>query len=140
MARRSARASSDQITAIRSGAGGSVFTQAELAQAVFVRNAFSTSQRSAGTIECRRCFRRDLFPFHGRGSQCTRQRAGHCLKQVNNGGELASIELIEELVCLLFFIRGCHQNSLLVYQCARLRDCQLPLEATSKLIARMTAR
>jgi hypothetical protein len=29
---------------------------------------------------------------------------------VNDGGELASIELIEELVRLLFFVRGCHQE------------------------------
>jgi hypothetical protein len=29
---------------------------------------------------------------------------------VNDGGELASIELIEELVRLLFFVRGYHQE------------------------------
>jgi len=29
---------------------------------------------------------------------------------VNHGGELASIELIEELVGLLFFVGGCHQE------------------------------
>jgi hypothetical protein len=28
---------------------------------------------------------------------------------VNDGGELTSIELIEELVRLLFFVRGCRQ-------------------------------
>jgi len=32
------------------------------------------------------------------------------LEQMNDGGELTSIELIEELVRLLFFIRGCHQG------------------------------
>jgi hypothetical protein len=42
----------------------------------------------------------------GRGGQRTRQRAGHHLEQVNDGGELASIELIEELVRLLFFVGG----------------------------------
>lgn len=75
-----------------------------------MRNAFSASERGAGTIERRRCFRRDLFLFHGRGSQRLRQRAGHHLKQMYDGGELASIELIEELVRLLFFVRGCHQG------------------------------
>jgi hypothetical protein len=29
---------------------------------------------------------------------------------MNDGGELASIELIEELVRLLFFVCGCHQE------------------------------
>lgn len=73
-------------------------------------NAFSASERGAGTVECRRCFRRDLFLFHGRGSQRMRQRAGHHPEQMEDGGELARIELIEELVCLLFFVRGCHQG------------------------------
>jgi len=74
-----------------------------------VRNAFSASQRSAGAVERGSRLRRDLFLFHGRGSQRTRQRAGHHLEQVNDGGELTSIELIEELVRLLFFVRGCRQ-------------------------------
>ena len=75
-----------------------------------MRNAFSASQRSAGAVERGSCFRRDLFFFHGGGSQPTRQRAGHHLEQVNGGGELASIELIEELVRLLFFVGGCDQE------------------------------
>jgi hypothetical protein len=29
---------------------------------------------------------------------------------MDDGGELTSIELIEELVRLLFFVRGCHQE------------------------------
>jgi hypothetical protein len=93
-----------QALAVRS------FTQAELAQDVFVRNAFSASERSAGAVECGSRLRRDHFLFHGRRSQGTRQRAGHHLEQVNDGGELASIELIEELVRLLFFVRWCHQK------------------------------
>jgi hypothetical protein len=48
-----------------------LFTQAELAQDIVVRNAFSASQRSAGTVECDRCFRRDLFFFRGaEASEC----------------------------------------------------------------------
>jgi len=86
------------------------FTQAELAQDVFVRNAFSASQRSAGAIERGSRLRRNLFLFHGRGGQRTRQRAGHHLEQMDDGGELASIKLIEELVRLLFFVGGCHQE------------------------------
>jgi len=38
----------------------------------------------------------------GAEAQRTRKRAGHHLEQMN-GGELASIELIQELVRLLFF-------------------------------------
>ena len=43
--------------------------QAELAQDLFVRNAFTASQRSAGPVECRGCFRRDLFVFDRRQSK-----------------------------------------------------------------------
>ena len=80
-----------------------------------MRNAFSASQRSAGAVERGRRLRRDLFLFHGRRSQGTRQRAGHHLEQVNDGGELASIELIEELVRLLFFVCGCHPGIVYLY-------------------------
>ncbi len=75
-----------------------------------MRNAFSASQRSTGAVEHGSRLRRDLFLFYGRGSQRMRQRAGHHLEQMDDGGELTSIELIEELVRLLFFIRGCHQE------------------------------
>src|SRR4029077_3502722 len=44
------------------------------------RNAFSASQRSAGAIERGSRLGRDLFLFYGRGSQRTRQRAGHHLE------------------------------------------------------------
>jgi hypothetical protein len=95
---------------MRWGAVGSVIYQAELAQDLFVGNALATRERSAGAVECRRCFGRDLFLFHRSGSQRTRQRTGHHLKQMDDGGELTSVELIEELVGLLFFVRGCHQE------------------------------
>jgi hypothetical protein len=95
---------------MRWGAVSSVIYPAKLAQDVFMRNAFATRERSAGAVECRRCFGRDLFLFHRSGSQRTRQRTGHHLKQVDNGGELPSVELIEELVSLLFFVRGYHQE------------------------------
>ena len=56
-----------QALAVRS------FTQAELAQDVFVRVAFSASERSAGTVERGSRLRRELFFFHWSGSQRTRQ-------------------------------------------------------------------
>jgi len=46
----------------------------------------------------------------GGRSQRTRQRPGHHLEQVNDGGELTSVELIEELVCFLFFVRRYHRE------------------------------
>jgi hypothetical protein len=84
--------------------------QAELAQDVFVRDAFSASQRSASAVKRGSRLRRNLFLFHRRGSERMRQRAGHHLEQVNDGGELTSVELIEELVCFLFLVRRCHQE------------------------------
>jgi hypothetical protein len=29
---------------------------------------------------------------------------------MDDSGELTSVELIEQLVCSLFFVRGCHQE------------------------------
>ena len=68
------------------------------------------ASEARAAVECRSRLRRELFLFHRSGSQRMRQRAGHHLEQMDDGGELARIELIEELVRLLFFVRGCHQE------------------------------
>ena len=75
-------------------------------------NAFPASERSAGAVERRCRFRRDLFLFHGSRSQRMRERAGHHLEQMNDGGELTSIEPVEELVRLLVSFAGAIRDSL----------------------------
>jgi hypothetical protein len=49
---------------------------------------------------------------------------------MNDGGELTSIELIEELMRLLFFVRGCRQG--IVYEstdarCRATVRCSIPI-------------
>ena len=67
-------------------------------------------QPLASLIECLDLFRCERLVIHGSIGDGTSHRISHDPKQMDDGGELTSIELIEELVGLLFFVRGCHQN------------------------------
>ena len=67
-----------------------------------MRDAFAPSERSAAPIQRRRRLRRDLFLFHRSQRQRTRKWAGHHLEQMDDRGKLSRIELIEELMRMLF--------------------------------------
>jgi hypothetical protein len=51
-----------------------------------------------------------LHPWEGTVGKPVSALGEPYLEQMNDGGELASIELIEELVRLLFFVRGGHHK------------------------------
>ena len=104
MARKSARASGDQMTAIRSGAASSLTAQPELAEDLFVRDAFTAGERSAGAVQRRGRLRRDLFLFHWSQGQRARQRLHHHFEQTPHGVQLLGGQHIQQRVGLLAFL------------------------------------
>ena len=75
--------------------------QPELVQYLFVWDAFTAGQRSAGAVQRRGRLGRDLFLFHRRQRQRARQRFHHHLEQSDDGVELGGVEPIEQLMCPL---------------------------------------
>jgi hypothetical protein len=84
--------------------------ESELSQNFVVWNTLATVEGSTRGGDLASFFLRDRLIVNGRVGETVSQGISHHLEQVNDGGELASIELIEELVCLLFFVCGCHQE------------------------------
>lgn len=114
--------------------------QAEVGEHLFVGNAFATGERIAGGGNLPSLLLADRFVIEGRVGQGAGERIEHYLKETDDGVELSGVELLDELVCLLFFVCGCHRDSLPIYGCALPRVAPLPLDATSELIRRRTAR
>jgi hypothetical protein len=85
--------------------------ESELGQNFLMRNALATVKGGARRGNLTGFFLSDRLIIQRSVGETAGQRIGHHLEQMNNGGELASIELVQELVrLLLFFIHGCHQE------------------------------
>jgi len=104
MARRSARASGDQTTAIARERLPRSRAQPELAQDLFVRDALTAGERSTGPDQGRCCFRRDLFLFLRSLGQRARQRFHHHFEQAPHGVHLRGRQQIQQRMGLLAFL------------------------------------
>ena len=98
MARKSARASGDQTTAIRSGAVCSLFYLRPNPRRI---SSYGMPSPRAGTINRRGGFGRDLFVLKGRQGQRARQRLDHHFEQAAYGGKFFGGQDIEQRECLL---------------------------------------
>jgi agmatine deiminase len=83
--------------------------KAKFAQNLFVGSNVAASDRGTSAVDrgCR--VRGDVFFFDRSGCEGTRQRTGHHLKQMSDSSELASVELVEQFMGLLPFVRGSHK-------------------------------
>ena len=72
--------------------------QAELAENLFVEDAFASPQRDAGLLQSRGGFVGDLFLFYRRIGQRAGQRFYHDFEEMTDGGQLVRIETLEQRV------------------------------------------
>jgi hypothetical protein len=75
--------------------------QAELGRDFFVRNALATVERSAGSGDLTSFFIRDRFIVNGSVGETVSYGIGHHFEQVNDGGNLAGSQPLDEIVSLL---------------------------------------
>jgi hypothetical protein len=55
-------------------------------------------------------FLRDRLVVHGGISETAGQLISHRFEQMNDGGNLAGSQPLDQIMGLLFFVRGCHQK------------------------------
>ena len=75
-----------------------------------MRNALATVEGSTRGGDLASFFFRDRLIVNGRIGETASHRIGHHFEQVNDGGNLAGSQPVDQLMGLLFFVRGCDQE------------------------------
>src|SRR5262245_39050211 len=84
--------------------------KAELAQDFLVRNAFATIEGGAGSGDLTSFFLSDRLIVNGSIGETVSHGISHHFEQMNDGGNLAGSQPLDQFMGLLFFVRGCHQS------------------------------
>jgi hypothetical protein len=85
-------------------------SETELGQNFFVRNALATVEGGAGSGDLTSFFLRDWLIVQGGIGETASHRISHHFEQMNDGGNLAGSQTLDQIVGLLFLVRGCHQE------------------------------
>ena len=82
--------------------------KSELGEHILVGNGFVVLEPDLGGINSAGFFLADRLVLNGSVGETAGHRVGHDLEQTDDGVELSGVELIDEMVSLLFFVCGCH--------------------------------
>jgi hypothetical protein len=85
-------------------------SEAELGQNFFVRNALATVEGGAGSGDLTSFFLRDWLIVQGGIGETASHRISHHFEQMNDGGNLVGSQTLDQIVGLLFFVGGGHQE------------------------------
>jgi hypothetical protein len=84
--------------------------EAELGQNFFVGNTLATVEGGAGSDDLTSFFLRDWLIVQGGIGETASHRISHHFEQMNDGGNLAGSQTLDQIVGLLFFVGGSHQE------------------------------
>jgi hypothetical protein len=85
-------------------------SEAELGQNFFVRNTLATVEGGAGSGDLASFFLRDWLIVQGGIGETASHRISHHFEQMNDGKNLAGSQTLDQIVGLLFFVGGGHQE------------------------------
>ena len=84
--------------------------EAELGEHFFVGNGFVILESFPGRFDGAHLFFADRFVVNGSVGETVGHRISHHFEQMNDGGNLARSQPLDQIMGLLFFVCGCHQE------------------------------